>query len=329
MTNLSRGKFLPVLVIGLSALPAILGVAAPATAQTASRTTVVDATGRPLGAVIGPNRVLVAFPGEGEFVYRLDANGFAEFPEEFPRDRFPGELLFEKPNCEGKSYATAKEAPQYGFFRPGTDAPAPGYTRAGQLFYIAPQSGVRIINSRQRQGEQCDNDYYYYEKISVREVKSVVVPSLKLPLSLTFPAATGKTDELAAYDSQGRYVGNVLDTGKIWRKFGAGEAVLDMTPTRIPPGTLAYRFETADCRGDAYLEAIGVPTQGSFVEYSTSSPGAPSGVIRYPMRPYKTTVVRGLLPVAGGQCVRVKPTAMLVGKAGIEGFKYKPPFEIK
>lgn len=152
------------------------------------RAIVVDARGRSLGRLIGENQVLIVYP-DGDAILALDPDGYGETSRRYPAFGYPPKLLFVTSDCSGQGYAMAGDAaPALALFSKGPDAPDPGFTRSGQVFYAARATMTKNIASTNTLSAagRATCSKADLRNVVVSPVKARPIASFKLPLSITF-----------------------------------------------------------------------------------------------------------------------------------------------
>jgi hypothetical protein len=334
---------------GLFALAVVVTLSPQAKAQTApaasdvTRTVVVSADGKQIGALLGPNQVFIDFP-DGEAVIEFDNQQYLRFPSTY-QGNFPIVRKYEGKACSGQAYGRPLQTPPLGGISSTANRDA-GFTLAGNIFYAARDLVNATTNSyseNRSAGEKCMGRGAGPETATYNPVKSHDLPAFKLPLGISVvpvntsdasaPAAQAQRSRIGVYDSAGAYIGNLLSEDTVWVRFNNGDAVLKTDPSGalLDAGdffgglsledTPVYYWTKADCSGPAYLRADTLPTKGYYIKGS--------GMVQYPKKPVKTIVALASTWLLGGICQKEDSLKLLVGEQAQASLTFKPPMTIK
>lgn len=154
---------------------------------TSTRAIVVDARGRSLGRLIGPNQLLISYP-DGDALLVFDPDGYS--PGNYPGlEGYPERLLFESSDCTGRAYSTAMSGLALAVFKRSPEARAPGFTPGGVVFYPTHEIAWKTIRSARAASVDgrgpCTRFGGSGADQRVHPVNSRNVMSFQLPLSIT------------------------------------------------------------------------------------------------------------------------------------------------
>lgn len=340
MHKVACGLFTFAVVASLCS-PALAQAGATPVAPALPRAVVIDADGRRIGSLAGPNRILYDFP-DGSAIVTGDANGLVAFPPDDPYGSNK-QFYYESADCTGQAYGAPGQIPALGAVSLKIGTPGPGSTLAGQMLYAARERTSRKAQSwldTSTAGAYCMDGLVTMPRATYNAIRSSALPSYKLPLSIAVAEAPSTSSLTSAgqatrtgigvNDAEGKYVGNILDQDVVWLKFSDGEAAVKTSPGGVFVDnwlqTAIYYFTTTDCSGAGYFQVEALPTKGIYTSPETVGAG---GSILYPKKPFEIIAARSSRRVAAA-CNPVAPRIMAAGKVGQARLAvFKPPLTIK
>jgi hypothetical protein len=94
-------------------------------------------------------------------------------------------------------------------------------------------------------------------------LKKIAGAAILLASASAYAQPTGP-QALGFWDSQARFVGNLIGQNLVEMVIGGKSIALSIDPDKIPAGT-SFIYGTPDCSGQPYLDATSLPTTGYFL----------------------------------------------------------------